>query len=203
MFIFWMFGILTRHKSVYETCTFFRRNTEARKKYEKLCNDPDLESKLERAIKNQDSKEAKKLNEKFSSLLRTVGGKTPWSTLERQATLGKIKALCGFFGPPSIFLTIAPCIADSQLCFKIGSNIHFTYTMSQSTHQDRSRWSAENPVASTKAFQLLMETVLHVFVGLRTGNLRTSTYTHCHQSADEQNQSYCSDFILAEAFERH
>ena len=32
MFIFWMFGILTRHKSVYETCTFFRRNTEIRKK---------------------------------------------------------------------------------------------------------------------------------------------------------------------------
>ena len=48
-----------------------------------------------------------------------------------------------------------------------------------------------------------METVLHVFVGLRTGNLRTSTYTHCHQFADEQNQSYCSDFILAEAFEKH
>ena len=75
--------------------------------------------------------------------------------------------------------------------------------MSQSTHQDRSRWSAENPVASAKVFHLIMETVLHVFVGLRTGNIRTSTYTHCHQSADAQNQSYSSDFVLAEAFERH
>ena len=63
MFIFWMFGILTRHKSVYETCAFFKRNTDARRKYEKLCNDPDLEDKLERAIKDENIREAKKLNE--------------------------------------------------------------------------------------------------------------------------------------------
>ena len=186
-FIFWMFGVLTRHKSVYETCAFFRRNTRAREKYQKLCNDPDLEFKLEKAIKNQDSKEAKKLNEKFSSLLRIVGGKTPWSTLERQATLGRIKALCGFFGPPSIFITIAPCIADSQIRFNIGSNIHFKYNMSETTHQDRSRWNAQNPVASSKAFHLIMKTVLHVFLGIRTGNLRTSIYTHCHEPNNAQN----------------
>ena len=41
MFIFWLYGILTRHKSVSETCAFFKKNTDARKKYEKLCNDPD------------------------------------------------------------------------------------------------------------------------------------------------------------------
>ena len=91
-----MFGILSRHKSVYETCAFFRRNTDARRKYQKLCNDPDLEDKLERAIRDENTREAKKLNEKFSSLLKIVGGNTPWSTLERGATLGKLKALCGF-----------------------------------------------------------------------------------------------------------
>ena len=74
-----------------------------------------LEDKLERAIKNENSREAKKLNEKFSGLLRVVGGNTPWSSLERRSTLGKLKALCGFFGLPSIFLTIAPCIADSEI----------------------------------------------------------------------------------------
>ena len=72
-----MFGILTRHKSVYEKCAFFKRDTDARRKYEKMVNDPDLEAKLERAIKNEDSKAAKKLNEKFSGLLRIVGGNTP------------------------------------------------------------------------------------------------------------------------------
>ena len=48
-----------------------------------------------------------------------------------------------------------------------------------------------------------MKTVLDTFVGLRTGNLRTKTYTHCYESTKAQNQSYCSDFILAEAFEKH
>ena len=48
-----------------------------------------------------------------------------------------------------------------------------------------------------------METVLHTFVGIRTGNLRTTTYTHCYESTEAQNQSCCSDFILAEAFEKH
>ena len=93
-----MFGILTRHKSVYETCAFFKRNTDARRKYQKLLNDPDLEDKLERAIKDENSHEAKKLNEKFSSLLRIVGGNTPWSTLERGTTLGKLKLSADFLG---------------------------------------------------------------------------------------------------------
>ena len=72
-----MFGILTRHKSVYQTCAFFKRDTDARRKYEKMVNDPDLAAKLERAIKIEDFKIAKKLNEKFSGLLRIVGSNTP------------------------------------------------------------------------------------------------------------------------------
>ena len=75
-----MFGILTRHKSVYETSAFFKRNTDARRKYEKLLNDPDLDAKLERALKNENSRTAKKLNEKFSGLLRIVGA-TPLGAL--------------------------------------------------------------------------------------------------------------------------
>ena len=148
-----------------ETCAFFKKNTEARKKYEKLCNDPDLEEKLESAIKNENSKEAKKLNEKFSSLLKTVGGNTPWSSMERKRTLGNLKALCGHFGLPSIFLTIAPCIADSQICINLCNGMEYKYSMKQSSHKERSRWTAENPVASAKAFHLIMETVVHVFIG--------------------------------------
>ena len=54
-----------------------------------MVNDFDLGAKLERAIKN-DSKTAKKLNEKFSGLLEIVRGNTSWSTLERLVTLGKL-----------------------------------------------------------------------------------------------------------------
>ena len=203
MFIFWLFGILTRHKSVRETCAFFKKNTEARKKYERLCNDPNLEAKLEEAINNEDSKEAKKLNEKFSSLLKTVGGNTPWSSMERKRTLGNLKALCGHFGLPSIFLTIAPCIADSEICINLCNGIKYKYTMNQSTHQERSKWTAENPVASAKAFHLIMQTVVHVFIGIKTGNIRRSTFTHCSKTGKNDSCSDDNDTVLAEAFERH
>ena len=53
-----------------ETCAFLKKNTEAPKKYGKLSNDTDLEKKLETAIRNEDSKEARKLNEKFFSCLK-------------------------------------------------------------------------------------------------------------------------------------
>ena len=196
-----MFGILTRHKSVYETCAFFKRNTDARRKYQKLCNDPDLEDKLERAIKNENSREAKKLNEKFSSLLKIVGGNTPWSTLERGATLGKLKALCGFFGLPSIFLTIAPCIADSEICINLCNKIGCNYQMKESTHVERSRWTAENPVASAKAFRLIIDTVVQTFIGIPTGNLRRSTFTDIRMGDGSGFRN--NDTLLADDFERH
>ena len=194
---------MTRHKSVRETCAFFKKNTEARKKYEKLCNDPNLEAKLEDAIKNEDSKEAKKLNEKFSALLKTVGGNTPWSSMERKTTLGNLKALCGHFGLPSIFLTIAPCIADSQICINLCNGIEYKYTMNQSTHEERSKWTAENPVASAKAFHIIMETVVHVFIGIKTGQLKRSTFTHCSKTIDDNDISDGHETVLSEAFERH
>ena len=196
-----MFGILTRHKSVYETCAFFKRNTDARRKYQKLLNDPDLEDKLERAIKNENSREAIKLNEKFSSLLKIVGGNTPWSTLERGTTLGKLKALCGFFGLPSIFLTIAPCIADSEICINLCNNIGCNYKMKESTHAERSRWTAENAVASAKAFRLIIDTVVHTFIGIPTGNLRRSTFTDIRLGDGSDFRK--SDTLLADEFERH
>ena len=201
MFIFWLFGILTRHKSVYETCAFFKRNTEARRKYEKLANDPDLEAKLERALEDENSREAKKLNEKFSGLLRIVGGHTPWSTMERRATLGNLKALCGFFGPPSIFLTIAPCIADSEICINLCNNLHCNYQMKQSTHEERSRWTAENAVASAKAFRLIIDTVVQTFIGIPAGNLRRSTFTDIRTGDTSGYRN--NDTLLADNFEKH
>ena len=162
-----------------------------------MVNDPDLEAKLERAIKNEKSKTAKELNEKFSGLLRIVGGRTPWSSLERRASLGQLKALCGFFGLPSIFLTIAPCIADSEIAISLCNNLRCEYRMKESTHEERSRWTAANAVASAKAFRLIIEAVVHTFIGIPTGNLRRATFT------DVGNGSVNNDTLLAETFETH
>ena len=133
-----MFNVLTRHSTLRNASTFFRRDTNARMKFEKLANDPELEIKFQQAINNENSKEAKLLNSMFSDLMKTVGGNTPWSALERQATLGKLNAMSAFFELPSIFLTIAPCIADSSICINLCSNINYKYSMKESTHKQRS-----------------------------------------------------------------
>ena len=75
--------------------------------------------------------------------------------------------------------------------------------MTQSTHKERSKWTAENPVASAKAFHLIMETVVHVFIGIKTGNIRRSTFTHCNGNSNVKRFSEDDDTILALAFERY
>ena len=77
-----------------------------------------LEQRLEYAIKNEDSEDAKKFTKAFHELLSVVGGRTPWTTGERRRTLGKLYAITNFFGLPSFFITMAPCIADSRICIE-------------------------------------------------------------------------------------
>ena len=115
-FIFWMFNILTRHSEIKNCSTFFKHKhrTQARMKFEELCNMENLEQRLEYALKNEDSEDAKNLTKAFHDLISVVGGRTPWTTGERQRTLGKLYAMTNFFGLPSFFITMAPCIADSS-----------------------------------------------------------------------------------------
>jgi len=69
--------------------------------------------------------------------------------------------------------------------------------MKESTHEERSRWTAANPVASSKAFRLIIDAVVHTFIGIPTGNLRRATFT------DVGNGFVNNDTLLAESFEKH
>ena len=104
-------------------------------------------------MRNTTSPEAKLMNKEFLSLINVLGGYTPWSTAERQRTLGKLYAMSNFMGPPSFFFTIAPCIADSEICLKFLNFPTFKYKIRQSTHEQRSIWSAQHPLA--RRFTLL------------------------------------------------
>ena len=73
--------------------------------------------------------------------------------------------------------------------------------MKASTHEERSRWVAANPVASSKAFHLIIDTVVKTFIGIPTGNLRRSTFTDV---GNGKSPSYgTDDTILADSFEKH
>ena len=73
--------------------------------------------------------------------------------------------------------------------------------MKESTHKERSKWAAANPIASAKAFRLIIDTVVQVFLGIPTGNLRRSTFTDIGNSSTSSLED--SDTFLADAFENH
>ena len=176
-FIFWMFNILTRHSEIKNCSTFFKHKhrTQARIKFEELCNMENCEQRLEYAIKNEDSDDAKKLTKAFHELISVVGGRTPWTTGERQRTLGKLYAMTNFFGLPSFFITMAPCIADSRICIELLNNTKCVYDYELSTHEQRCRWTAENPVASAKAFHIIVEALVSTFLNVPLSKKKRST----------------------------
>ena len=73
--------------------------------------------------------------------------------------------------------------------------------MKESTHEERSKWAAENPVASAKAFRLIIDTVVQTFIGIPVGNLRRSTFTDI--GAGKISSFEADDTLLADAFEKH
>ena len=87
--------------------------------------------------------------------------------------------MSNFMGPPSFFFTIAPCIADSEICLKFLDFPTFRYKIKHSTHEQRSVWSAKNPVASAKAFHTIMNALVSTFIGIATGNTKYSTPIDC------------------------
>ena len=205
-FIFWLFNILTRHTEIKNSSMFFKHKhrTKARVMFEELCNTENLESQLEYGIKNEDSEEAKKLAKAFHDLISVVGGQTPWTTGERQRTLGKLYAMTNFFGLPSFFITMAPCIADSKICIDLLNNTKCVYDYQLSTHAQRMRWTAENPVASAKAFHLIVDALVSTFLNIPCTKSRhvppvdSLEFEDISEKADEERSE-----SLTDAFKRH
>ena len=69
--------MLSRHCTIRNTSSFFKKNTNAKRRFEDLCNQDDLEEKLKHAMRNSKSPEAKLLNKEFTSLINVLGGYTP------------------------------------------------------------------------------------------------------------------------------
>ena len=74
--------------------------------------------------------------------------------------------MTNFFGLPSFFITMAPCIADSKICIDLLNNTKCVYNYELSTHEQRMRWTAENPVASAKAFHLIVDALVSTFLNI-------------------------------------
>ena len=56
-------------------------------------------------------------------------------------------------------------------------------------------------MASSKAFHLIIERVVNIFIGLPTGDIKRTTPTDCVTTKRASNVN--NDFVLAAAFEEH
>ena len=65
--------MLSRHCTIRNTSSFFKKNTNAKKRFEDLCNQDNLEEKLKDAMRHSETPEAKRLNKEFTSLMFWVG----------------------------------------------------------------------------------------------------------------------------------
>ena len=74
--IFWWYSVLSRHCTIRNVASFFKKNTNARHKFEELCNNEDLQERLVAAVQDNSTPDAKKLNKEFTNLINVVGGYT-------------------------------------------------------------------------------------------------------------------------------
>ena len=189
--------MLSRHCSIRNTASFFKKNTNARRVFEDLCNEEGLEERLKAAIEDTSSPDAKRLNKEFTNLINVVGGYTPWSTTERQKTLGRLYAMANFLGPPSFFFTLAPCLADSEIAMQYLNLPTVRYKLKESTNAQRSTWTANNPVASAKAYHRIVEALVSTFLKIGTGNTKSTNPVDCLDKNAEED-----DLSLSELFQR-
>ena len=197
--IFWWYSVLSRHCTVRNAASFFKKNTNARYKFEELLNDEDLQERLVAAVQDNSTPDAKKLNKEFTNLINVVGGYTPWSTTERQKTLGRLYAMANFFGPPSFFFTLSPCIADSEIAIQFLNLPTVKYKLKESTHAQRSTWTANNAVASSRAYHQIVKALVSTFINIRTGNTKSTDPVDCLDNAAGGS----NDISLSSKFERH
>ena len=72
------------------------------------------------------------------------------------------------------------------------------YKLKESTHAQRSTWTANNPVASSKAYHRIVEALVSTFIKIGTGNTKSTDPVDCLNNTAENN-----DASLSEQFQRH
>ena len=77
-------------------------------------NSEDFGARLQRAVEDPDSKDAKALLKILTPVIRTSAAKMPFSPSERRGAATMLCAMAQFFGLPSIFFTFSPCAFDHQ-----------------------------------------------------------------------------------------
>ncbi len=136
------------------------------KEFIKLCNSTEFKQKINKALKQPNSKDAKKIKSTIEPLIKIIDRKIKWSTGKRGDILGKLYALMHFFNIGTHFITISPHMTHNALAIRL------TYTGKSNEKFKlpdivlRSQKIQENPVAATRIFYRLINKFFEIIVGL-------------------------------------
>ena len=114
-----LFNQKFRHTTLRSFRDAIYANPNRMKAFETAINMPNLEEDLKKAEANPQGKEVRHLVHTFMPLLWTCHAAMPFSTLEQYAAMGKMNSMMLFFGPPSLFYTVAPNDIDNKSCLYV------------------------------------------------------------------------------------
>jgi len=131
-FQFLIFNQRQRHAAAKVVASKVKNNQQAMEKVATKINSLEFVEKLEKAIENSKSKEAKEILKEFNPLLRGMGKCIPHTAAERANVITNMYALMMRYGLCSSFLTFAPDdtneIMTLRMCYGLTTNNTFPAT---------------------------------------------------------------------------
>jgi hypothetical protein len=129
MLIFYLFDIQRRHNNIRNIAAKHNTNKETFEEFSKEITPTEFEIKLQNAVANPASKDAKYVLRKLIPMLSSAGKQTSYGGLLKNSMLGETYALICRFGPEMGFLTIAiddlNCPRSFWLTFGQPDNMQF------------------------------------------------------------------------------
>jgi hypothetical protein len=168
--------------------------SERSMEFVELASSPDFLRELEEAAANPNSRAARRIMRVVLPLVAACGRPSPWGAMERSGCIGQMLAMARRYGPPGLFLTMAPDDVHNPLGYRLtighGGNgefpaipdellkvlrgesdrgLHefdplFDPTSNQEDHLQAQ--AARNPASTSMMFNRLMRAVLKVLVGI-------------------------------------
>ena len=160
-----LFNQKFRHTALRSVRDTIYANANRMKAFETATNTPNLEEDLKKSEANAQGKEARQLVHTFMPLFRTCHAVVPFSTSERYAVMGKMNSMMLFFGPPSLFYTVAPNDIDNELSLCLSMGDHQVRVPLPEVSR-RFEALSKNPVAAARIFERQVRAFLEVLLGL-------------------------------------
>jgi hypothetical protein len=148
-FVLLLFNQKIRHAGLRSVHDKIKTNTRMLAAFERAVNMPNIHADLDEASRNPSGATARRLLADFLPVLRSCHAAVPFSTSERFAVRGKLRAMVDFFGLPSIFLTVAPNDTDNELILALSLGKERLLVRPPSL-SERFEALSKNPVAAAR-----------------------------------------------------